>query len=195
MSKTKNELRHIFAQGPRTDLSETFSKASGVALLFCGEGSELELLFIKRAVNPKDNWSGQLAFPGGKRDDADDTLLDTCLREVHEELGLILPRPALIGSLDDLQARQRGNLLEFFIQPFVFYLDRKPDLIPCSSEVAEVLWVRLDYLRSEKNQAEYIFERDGVSMNLPGIRFASGDTLWGLTYLMVSNLFKKLGHF
>jgi 8-oxo-dGTP pyrophosphatase MutT (NUDIX family) len=192
MSKTKNDLRHILSQGPRIELSDRFSKASGVALLFCGEGSSLEVLFIKRATNPKDNWSGQLAFPGGKKEEGDATLLDTCLREVHEEIGLELPLSALVGSLDDLQARKRGVLMEFFIQPFVFYLDHKPEVIPCSSEVADTQWVALDYLRSETNRAEYLYEKDGVTMNLPGIRFSNGDILWGLTYMMVQNLFKKL---
>jgi 8-oxo-dGTP pyrophosphatase MutT (NUDIX family) len=192
MNKTKSELLEIFASGPRLDLSEDFSKASGVALLFCGQGPDLELLFIKRATNPRDNWSGQLAFPGGKRDEGDATLLDTCLREVREEIGLVLPPSSLMGSLDDLQARKRGILMPFFIQPFVFYLDQRPEVVPCSDEVAGIQWVSMTYLRDQQNRAEYLYEKDGAQFKLPGIRFSNGDILWGLTYMMVLNLFKKL---
>lgn len=35
--------------------------------------------------------SGQMAFPGGKKDDGDESLLHTALRELHEEVGLQLP--------------------------------------------------------------------------------------------------------
>jgi len=39
--------------------------AAVVALLReCNQ--ELELLFVKRTETPKDPWSGQIAFPGGK---------------------------------------------------------------------------------------------------------------------------------
>lgn len=27
---------------------------------------EVEVLFIRRAINPRDRWSGQVAFPGGR---------------------------------------------------------------------------------------------------------------------------------
>jgi 8-oxo-dGTP pyrophosphatase MutT (NUDIX family) len=192
MSKTKEELVQILSQGPRVDLSKDFSLASGVALLFCGEGPVLQLLFIKRATNPKDRWSGQIAFPGGKMDASDASLLDACMREVHEEVGLSIPRTALIGSLDDIQARKRGILLEFFIQPFVFYFDQKPELQPCSDEVADTQWVDLEYLRDTKNRTTYVYEKDSMKISLPGIRFPSGDVLWGLTYMMVLNLFEKL---
>ena len=195
MSKTKNSLLGFFGKGSRTELSDQFTKASGVALLFCGEGLNLKLLFIKRATNPRDNWSGHLAFPGGKKEDSDASLLDACLRELYEEVGLRLNPSALIGSLDDIQARQRGHLVEFFIQPFIFYLEEVPKLFACENEVAEVMWVGLEHLRDEANRADFVYQRDGESMSFPGIRFLNGDILWGLTYMMVTNLLKKLEGF
>ncbi|MBC7370646.1 MAG: CoA pyrophosphatase [Bdellovibrionaceae bacterium] len=192
MSKTKNSLAEFFSKGSRVELSNKFSRASGVALLFCGEASNLNLLFIKRATNPRDNWSGQLAFPGGKMEEADSSLLDACLREVQEEVGFGLPREAYVGSLDDIQARKRGQLVGFYIQPFIFYLPERPELIACEDEVAEIIWVGLDHLRDEANRAEYIYDRDGTNLNFPGILFENGDVLWGLTYMMVNDLLKKL---
>ncbi|RYZ62070.1 MAG: CoA pyrophosphatase [Proteobacteria bacterium] len=195
MSKTKDSLTEFLSQGSRVELSKHFSKASGVALLFCGEGKNLSLLFIKRATNPRDNWSGQLAFPGGKMEETDASLLDACLREVREEVGFDLPKGSLIGSLDDLQARKRGQLIEFYIQPFAFYLPEQPLLIACPDEVAEIIWVPLEHLRDVANRAEYPYEHEGTQYNFPGIRFANGDVLWGLTFMMVTNLLKKLEGF
>lgn len=42
------------------------------------------VLVLKRRANPRDPWSGHYAFPGGRRDDTDASLLDTCLRETWE---------------------------------------------------------------------------------------------------------------
>jgi 8-oxo-dGTP pyrophosphatase MutT (NUDIX family) len=192
MSITKKDIEIILSQGPRTDLSKDFSKASGVALLLSGEPDDLQLLFIKRALNPKDHWSGHLAFPGGKKDEQDPSLLAACLREVREEVGVELKASELMGSLDDLQARRRGNMLEFYIQPFVFFLSEKPLLKPDPREVEKALWVSLDYLLDEKNRTEYVFKANGQELRLPGIRFPDGDILWGLTYMMIQNLFLKL---
>jgi len=192
MSITKKDIEIILSQGPRTDLSKDFSKASGVALLLSGDADQLQLLFIKRALNPKDHWSGHLAFPGGKKEDQDKTLLDACLREVREEVGVDLKTTEFLGSLDDLQARRRGNMLEFYIQPFVFFLGEKRTLKLDPREVEKTLWVSLDYLLDEKNHTDYVFKAEGHELRLPGIQFPDGDILWGLTYMMIQNLFFKL---
>ena len=51
-----------------------------------------EVLFIKRAARAGDRWTGQVAFPGGRRDtnDADD--MAASVRETMEETGLDLER-------------------------------------------------------------------------------------------------------
>lgn len=192
MSKTKKEIKDLLSQGPRIDLSNDFSRASGVALLLCGEGRDLELLFIKRAVNPADRWSGQIAFPGGKREEADVSLLAACLREVREEIGYDLAAECLIGSIDDIQARKRGVLLKFFIEPFVFHVPAKPELVLSPREVEKTYWVSLDYLMNPANATNYEFVRDGLNVSLPAIRFPDGEVLWGLSYMMLQNFFVKM---
>jgi 8-oxo-dGTP pyrophosphatase MutT (NUDIX family) len=206
MSRTKAELSKLLLQGPRIDLSESFSRASGVALVLCTDAPAmtapsagdlthnpyLELLFIKRAINPLDNWSGQIAFPGGKRDPDDPTLLATCLREVHEEVALKLSTEDLVGSLNDLQARKKGHPLEFYVQPFVFFVERRPAIYARASEVADVLWVPLLHLQDKSNHTHYVFERDGMNLSLPAIRLPSGDILWGLSHMMVTNFLDVL---
>ena len=159
-------------------------------MLFENQGS-FELLFIKRATNLNDRWSGQIAFPGGKREDHDATLLDTCLREVREEVGIELSVADLVGSLGDIQARKHGQLLPFFIEPFVFVLEKQMALMAAVSEVEQTFWISIDYLLNEKNQTVYVFDRDGIKVSLPGILFPSGDILWGLTYMMLSDFLEK----
>ena len=46
------------------------------------------ILYIRRAHYEGDLHSGQVAFAGGKRDETDDSLLTTALREAEEEVGI-----------------------------------------------------------------------------------------------------------
>src|SRR5207245_7755352 len=60
----------------------------------------LKTLMIKRAEREGDPWSGQVAFPGGRRERQDRTLLDTAARETKEEVGIDLQRSAVyLGHL------------------------------------------------------------------------------------------------
>lgn len=192
MNKTKSAILQALTQGPRTDLSKDFSRASGVALLLCGPPDNLDLLFIKRATNPNDNWSGQIAFPGGKVEPGDDSVFAACLRETREEVGHDLRKDSILGALDDLQGRKRGHLLAFYIRPFIFYDEHKPNLRLSLNEVETTYWVPLDYLADEKNQTTYHFQHEEMDLKLPGIQFPDGNILWGLTYMMIQNLFMKL---
>lgn len=190
MSKTRGDISASLQLGPRTDLSNSFSKASGVALLLFEGPADLEILFIQRATNPLDNWSGQIAFPGGKKDPADATLLEACIREVQEEIGLTLSKSDLIGSLDDLQARKKGHPLEFYVQPFVFFLSERPRLLACASEVADAFWVPVSHLLDPSNRTQFSLERDHVDVSLPAVRLPRGELLWGLSHSMILNFLK-----
>lgn len=53
---------------------------------------------------------GQVAFPGGKRDQGDDTMLDTALREVREELGLAIDRKDVLAELPITQTSKREEI-------------------------------------------------------------------------------------
>jgi hypothetical protein len=57
-----------------------------------------EMLFIKRAANERDPWSGHIAFPGGRRDASDESDVAVAVRETWEEVGLDLSEEAAGGA-------------------------------------------------------------------------------------------------
>jgi 8-oxo-dGTP pyrophosphatase MutT (NUDIX family) len=77
--------------------------------------------------------AGQVAFPGGKRDVGDASLLDTALRESHEELGIARASVDVLGALDDVV-----TITGFTISPWVGWLAPDLELAPSSTEVARV---------------------------------------------------------
>jgi 8-oxo-dGTP pyrophosphatase MutT (NUDIX family) len=60
---------------------------AAVMIILCEDG-ELKALYIRRAVNPMDPWSGQIAFPGGRTKMQDVDIIETAIREAWEEVGI-----------------------------------------------------------------------------------------------------------
>ncbi|KAL1916314.1 uncharacterized protein VTP21DRAFT_5931 [Calcarisporiella thermophila] len=119
-------------------------------------GGDPQLLYIKRATRQGDRWSGHVAFPGGKQEEADNgDDRATAEREAREEVGLDLTGPEFLclGALDDREVSSTfAKRLLMILSPFV-YLQMSP-ITPQMTiqlrEVASAHWIPLsifyDYL-------------------------------------------------
>lgn len=146
---------------------------------------EPELLFIKRAIAAHDPWSGDVAFPGGRREPTDRSLQATAIRETFEELSLDLTQGRVLGQLDDLVPRSR-RLPPIIIRPFVAIV--APDVtFQLSREVASVFWVPLSHLRAIDAQVEHEITAHGVPARFPAYS-VQGHVVWGLTERIVRQL-------
>lgn len=160
---------------------------AAVALIVVPTGSDLEMLFIKRAEQPGDPWSGQMGLPGGRRDTADGALLDTVVRETMEEIAVPLSPSELLGELDDLYPNIKG-LPQVIVRPFVFGLPARPEIRP-SEEVAGHVWVSLAELRSSELRTEVVV----MDRRMPVDAFVVGEhVIWGMTHRIVTPLLDLL---
>jgi 8-oxo-dGTP pyrophosphatase MutT (NUDIX family) len=183
-----NKLSPLFFKMPPFDLKTSFSDFACVAVILKPNSENFDLAFIRRAHNPKDPWSGQIAFPGGRSEPHDTHDLMTAIRETKEEVGWSLTDKNFLGYLTDIQARNRLGLQNFFLRPIAFYSQSSFAFNTIDkNEVDEVFWVPINHLSHIKNQT--IFSPPGRSeLNLPGITFPTGDTLWGLTLSITKEL-------
>jgi 8-oxo-dGTP pyrophosphatase MutT (NUDIX family) len=157
--------------------------AAAVATIVREGPDGADVLLIERAERAGDPWSGHLAFPGGKREASDASLLHTALRETEEEVGLRLPEGALLARLGDVVARVNG----YRVAQFVFTLDRREPPLSTSAEVTAVLWVPLALLSSPGGPTTFIVVVDGYPVEMPCVHLG-GRVLWGMTYRMVQQL-------
>ncbi|WP_413292713.1 NUDIX hydrolase [Bdellovibrio sp. HCB185ZH] len=186
------ELSQLFINTNPLDLSQSLKNYACVSLILRGPADDLQIGYIQRAIHPLDRWSGQIAFPGGKREEWDASALATALRETQEEVGIVLTPEEMIGRLDDVQARKAGTLLEFFIRPFVFYTEREFEVRLDHNEVADFFWVPLKDLVNPERSISYELMREQLRMELPAISLNREIPLWGLSYMITQDLLNRL---
>ena len=95
---------------------------------------ELHLIFTKRRDDMRRH-AGEISFPGGRRDDDEDDLRATALREAEEEIGLPRSAVSIIGALQPTPTIATG----YAVYPFVGLIESTRDWIPSAGEVAAVL--------------------------------------------------------
>jgi len=152
------------------------------------------IIFIQRSMSPDDPWSGQMAFPGGRREDNDVKPGDAACRETHEEIGLDLCPEHLAGRLGDLRGRHGGRSADLVISCFVFSINEIPTLEP-NHEVSEIVRIPLSRLLEPHLQTSVRYDAAGGA-RFPGIFLDKDDerVIWGLTYRFLRQLFSLLGH-
>ena len=157
----------------------TYFEAAVSLILRETRDDDVELLFIKRAVRDDDPWSGQIALPGGRHQDSDETLEDTAVRETREEVGLELRgHGTILGVLDELRPRI-AVLPPVIVRPYVATISADA-AIASSDEVAEFFWAPLDaILDPAAARATEIFVRQTTTMR-SAIHY-EGHVIWGMT--------------
>ena len=167
--------------GRRSSLADE----AAVALVFAGRDGDLRLCFIRRATDPRDPWSGQMALPGGRATPADASLCAAAVRETHEEVGLSLARARYLGALPPIPLVRHGRPTTGSVAPFVFYAGGAlPALTVDPVEVAAGYWIAVRHLRDPSQRAVMQVTGGGVTRRLPAVRFGR-HLIWGMTYRIV----------
>lgn len=178
---------------PLEGVSEPGARAAVAAILRERPGGEAELFFIQRAEHPKDPWSGHIAFPGGRHEPTDASLLATAIRETQEEVGLDLTRAELVGRLPDVPAFSRSKRGRLVVTPWVFAMRGEPAVTP-NEEVQSVIWTPFSTLARGEGRGTYAFTYEDKPYELPCIRLEPGQkVLWGMTYRMLETMLEALG--
>jgi 8-oxo-dGTP pyrophosphatase MutT (NUDIX family) len=141
------------------------------------------VLLMKRIERPTDPWSGQISLPGGGHDASDSDLATTAIRETYEELGLVLAREQLLGSLPPLSPRTAGPA-GLQVTPFVFASDVVLDPV-CGPEADCAFWLPLDTAGTGAFDGTYTYPN--TQMIFPSWTY-EGHVIWGLTRRILEDL-------
>jgi 8-oxo-dGTP pyrophosphatase MutT (NUDIX family) len=147
------------------------------------EEDDIYVLFIERAFDDRDPWSGNIGFPGGRRSPDDPTLRHAAERETWEEVGIDLGGASAVGRLADIV----GANLPVRVSCFVYLLDHHP-LLALNAEVKEAFWVSLDTLRDTTRHVTSLVTFAGKELVVPSITILppGRPVLWGITYRLIT---------
>ncbi len=149
--------------------------------------SEPELLLIRRAEVERDPWSGHVACPGGRKEEADLDLSATAVREMREETGIDLARQGrMLGTLDDIHPRT-PVLPPILVRPFVAVVGGQTAVVP-SVEVADFTWVPFDALLDEANWGTAPVSTRALGVQVRPVFRHADYVVWGMTEYLLRQL-------
>lgn len=144
---------------------------------------DVEVILTRRSPAMRSH-SLEVSFPGGARDEEDESLWHTAVREAQEEIGLEPSTVSPIGALDRFVTVGSRSL----VHPFVAVLPERPGgLVPEPAEVASILHVPLSELLLDEVFREEFWPIGGAERPITFFELR-GDTVWGATAAMLRQL-------
>lgn len=159
--------------------SQIKTPRASIALIEFPTKQGTKILAMQRAINPKDPWSGHWSFPGGKIEPGE-TPFEAVLREVHEEVGIVLKEDQFTKDLGIYTA---GNHVgrEVHVQVFCFKIQEDPQITLDPGEVRQVHWIlQKDFVNEEKH-GHFATVADKPFLKFDGYPMPDR-ALWGFSY-------------
>ncbi|MBN2333249.1 MAG: CoA pyrophosphatase [Deltaproteobacteria bacterium] len=178
---TEQQLTSIFSDYPHRSLTFPDGIRAAVLCPVFIQDNQPHLLFIKRSQQVKHH-KGEISFPGGIKEPDDRSLLETCLRETMEEVGIQQQDITIIGRLDDVD-----TTTGFLVSPFLGIISYPYPFILNEQEVDHLVTVPIkDFIDASSQFDFYYF--DGRHLMPLVAYYLGGQVIWGATARIVERL-------
>lgn len=174
LSQIENRVRSFKSNFPADDLPQAS------VLIALTESIDPKLIYTLRSKKVSSH-SGEVAFPGGMKEQKDANLTITALRESYEEIGLSQSKVKVFGSLDTLVSR-----FNISVTPFVGSVPEDVSLNNDSDEIDSIFKVPLSFFLNEGRYRNDIVRKDGQVFHVPVYKYESY-IIWGLTAMITVN--------
>jgi 8-oxo-dGTP pyrophosphatase MutT (NUDIX family) len=146
---------------------------------------EPTLLLTRRSVNLRKH-AGQVAFPGGKADPEDRSLIDTALRETEEEVAIPVSAVHVLGQLAPLD-----SISGYQVTPIVGLVPANIAFHGNEEEVAGLFEIPLHEALSLSRYYALDIHRSGVNHRIY-LSWYESQFIWGLTADIIRNLAQQV---
>ena len=137
------------------------------------------IIFTKRSSNLR-NHAGEISFPGGRVSIQDRSIVETAIRETYEEIGLLVQKENILGSLTPTNT----YTTKILIYPFIVILGKISFPLEPNEEVEQVIEIPLEILRDCVT-----IDEDHSSRDYKMFKFnVDGYLIWGATARILKNL-------
>jgi 8-oxo-dGTP pyrophosphatase MutT (NUDIX family) len=146
------------------------------------------VLLTERTSHLHDH-AGQISFPGGRIEAADETPVHAALRETQEEIGLPAAAIEVIGELPEYLTST-----SYRVTPVVGLIEPPFELVLDDFEVAEAFEVPLAFLMNPAYHERRALELAGMRRRFYAMPFIAQRRyfIWGATAAMLRNFYRFL---
>ncbi|MDO8416638.1 MAG: CoA pyrophosphatase [Agitococcus sp.] len=156
------------------------------AVLMALTREDVPRLILTRRAQHMNSHAGEVAFPGGKCDSSDTSIIATALREAHEEIALEPSRVQIVGELGIFTSR-----IGMKVKPIIGLLDEMPTLQANPDEIESIFTVPLDVFLNQKPSYDHKVKYMGVNIAVPSFKH-EGYVIWGLTGYMIVEFMRQV---
>ena len=178
-------IRRVLSENPPRSIEDPSMIPAGVMLLLYPKGDDYCVLLNER-TQLVEHHKGEISFPGGRMDDEDAGLLDTALRETHEEMGIAPEDVRVLGRVDDMPTNSN-----YLMSTFVGTIPYPYEFAPSDIEVADILEAPISDLTDPRNFSFEVRTVQGQPLECPEFRY-QGHRIWGATGRVLNNFLRKL---
>ena len=172
--------RHRFSEFPTSPGKDTLD-AAVLILLYPHLGSVYTILTQRQSYDGVH--SGQISFPGGKREPADKSDVHTALREAEEEIGIDSSQISVFGTLTPLFIPV-SNIL---VTSVIGWVKNKPEFIIDPKEVALLIDADLKTLIDPAIVKIKPYEIRGSIIEVKYFDY-DDNMIWGATAMILQEL-------
>lgn len=167
-SRLQDKIRHL--QDPE--------QSDSAVLIGLTDGADAKIILTRRASHMNSH-AGEVAFPGGKREPDDLSLLATALRETEEEIGLPAAAVDVVCAFPRMVTRHGLS-----VTPFFGLVPEQPVLLANPAELDAVFCVPVAWLTDARNLKIDVFNTAQGEVHVPSFIFEEF-RIWGLTAMML----------
>ena len=155
---------------------------AAVLVALHGDNSDPQVILTQRAFH-LNNHAGEVAFPGGMWDETDTDLLQTALREAHEEIGLL---PSLVEPIATLPVAipKRRSLK---VTPFVGLVNGPLDLVADPGEIGALFDAPLRQFMNVDHYDYFEMKTEYGALSFPFLPY-NGYKIWGFTLKVLTDM-------
>ncbi|MCC3701314.1 CoA pyrophosphatase [Rouxiella badensis] len=172
---------------PTTPVRKAVGRRQAAVLIPIVCREQPTLLLTRRSDNLRKH-AGQVAFPGGKADASDPSLIFTALREAQEEVAI---PPSCVRILGQMQPVDSSS--GFQVTPVVGLIPVDVPLHPNEDEVAELFEIPLQEALNFARYHPLDFQRAGVRRRVY-LSWYEEQFVWGMTAGIILQLAKQIGN-
>ncbi|WP_079254044.1 CoA pyrophosphatase [Endozoicomonas arenosclerae] len=163
---------------PRTIDTRLPEAAVLVPLVTNHQGYATDVILTRRASHLNKH-SGEVAFPGGKREEDDRDLIHTALRESHEEIDLSPSSVDVLGSMGPVISRFGIKVI-----PIIGSVPEGLTLNANAEELDRIFTVPIDFFTDQENLQFDHWSMNDKNYSMPSYQYGEY-LIWGLTAIML----------